>query len=125
MAFDWAEYLKIARFLQEQGGNRLSEEAAFRCAVSRAYYAAFCHARNYARDRHGFSPKYTADDHSLVRRHFQSRRAAGIAIKLDSLRQWRNSCDYSDAVPNLAVLLSSTSTKTGKSYCEMCLRWYT
>ena len=116
MAFDWAEYLKIARFLQEQSGNSLSEEAAFRCAVSRAYYAAFCHARNYARDRHGLTPRYTADDHSLVRRHFQSRKAAGIAIKLDNLRQWRNSCDYNDSVPNIALLLSSALTEAQKVF---------
>jgi len=59
MAFDWREYFKLSQFLQGQGVS-FTQEAAFRCAVSRAYYAAFCHARNYARDRLGFSPNIHA-----------------------------------------------------------------
>jgi uncharacterized protein (UPF0332 family) len=107
MSFDWREYLNLARFLQGQSGSSFIQEAAFRCAISRAYYAAFCHARNYARDRHGFSPNYNSNDHRLVRRHFQNRGISEIATKLDRLRQWRNSCDYDDTVSNVSSLVSS------------------
>jgi hypothetical protein len=72
-----------------------------RSAISRAYYAAFCHARNYARDLHGLRLSYNGDDHSLVRRHFRTRRERGVVSKLDNLREMRNVCDYEDDVPEL------------------------
>ena len=81
-------------------------EISFRNAASRAYYAAFCQARNYARDRHGLMLRYNGDDHSLVRRHFHSRRAKGVSLKLASLRDWRNACDYADDIPALAAMLA-------------------
>jgi hypothetical protein len=74
-----------------------------RSAVSRAYYAAFCHAR----DRHGLTLRYTSDDHFLVKQHFMTRRARGVAAKLDWLRLARNKCDYEDSVANLTVLLAT------------------
>ena len=101
MAFAWAEYLSVAQFIHSQAPAGASQEALLRCAISRAYYAAFCHARNYARDRHGFVPRYNGDDHSLVRRHFSTRRERGVANKLDNLRDWRNICDYEDHVADL------------------------
>ncbi len=103
MCFDWEEYLNLARSLQGQR-NKFTQEAAYRCAVSRAYYAAFCYARNYARDRQGYSPKYNSKDHRLVRKHFKSRGMIGIADMLRELRQWRNNCDYNDSVYNISTM---------------------
>lgn len=40
--FNWAEYLRLA----EELANRHGDEAAQRAAISRAYYAAYCSARN-------------------------------------------------------------------------------
>ncbi len=114
MAFDWREYLKLARFLQKQGGNGFTQEAAFRCAVSRAYFAAYCHARNYAHDRLNFSPAYDARDHTRLRKHFQRQGVAEIATKLDRLRQWRNSCDYEDEVSDISHLLKSAIDQAQK-----------
>jgi len=42
MSFDWSEYLDIARELAGQATASSSAEAKKRCAISRAYYAAFC-----------------------------------------------------------------------------------
>ena len=88
-----------------------------RCAVSRAYYAAFRHARNYARDNYGFSPRYDPRDHEDVRREYAN--AAGkmkaeskheevlkIAWQLNNLRQWRNYCDYKDHFPGLTTMVT-------------------
>jgi hypothetical protein len=100
MTFTWAEYLNLAQALAAPAtfnAATLSAEALARCAISRAYYAAFCHARNYARDRHGLSPRYNGDAHSLVKRHFLQRRAQGVAYKLERLRSLRNECDYTEA----------------------------
>ena len=104
MSFDWREYLNLALFLQRQR-NSFTQEAAYRCAVSRAYYAAFCYARNYARDRQGYSPKYAGEDHQFVRNHFRDRGMVKIARMLDRLRHWRNSCDYDDSVPNISSII--------------------
>ncbi|MDP2897307.1 MAG: hypothetical protein Q8Q12_12265 [bacterium] len=105
MAFDWKEYLELSRFLAGETATTPGEQAAHRSAVSRAYYAAFCHARNYARDRHGFSPEDTAKDHSRVRDHFRARGSVELARRLDSLRRWRNDCDYKDTVVSLPRIL--------------------
>ena len=107
MPFNWREYLELARFLQGQGGSTFSQEAAFRCAVSRAYYAAFCYARNYARDNLTFPPKYGPEDHIYLKEYFRVRamQFPGIALKLDSLRQKRNRCDYEDSINNPTALL--------------------
>ena len=107
MSFDWKEYLALAHSLQQHAAAGLNQEAALRSAVSRAYYSAFCHARNHARDRHGLNLRYTGDDHFLVKQHFMIRRARGVAGKLDWLRHARNKCDYEDSVTSLATLLSS------------------
>jgi hypothetical protein len=42
MGFDWRRYLDVARMLAED-----SREEAKRAAISRAYYAAFGHAKSY------------------------------------------------------------------------------
>jgi len=100
MAFDFRDYLPLARTL-----DSMATEAARRSAVSRAYYAAFCHARDYAARHLGFTPSYDVNDHWRLREHLRSRhetKRTGIASGLDSLRTWRNECDYDAQVSNLA-----------------------
>jgi hypothetical protein len=99
MGFDWSAYLRLAEFLSTLPHGPL-EEASKRSAVSRAYYAAFCHARNYARDELRFVPTYRAQDHAEVRAWLQRQgtsRTADAAVRLQSLREYRNHCDYRDS----------------------------
>jgi hypothetical protein len=103
MSFHWAEYLELARFLERQADG-VSREAALRCAVSRAYYAAFCHARNYARDRLSFRPRGDGSDHGRVREHLRNTRFRRVCLKLNDLQQWRSRCDYDDSVENLPMI---------------------
>lgn len=112
MVFNWSEYLDVARCLVGQG-NEPTQEAAYRCAVSRAYYAAFCHARNYARDRHGFKPT-RKDIHRRVRRHFEKKGMFHIADKLWDLSRWRNDCDYEDIVAKTSLLPTSAINEAQK-----------
>jgi hypothetical protein len=113
MAFDWKEYFHLARFLSQFGAG-FTQEAVFRSAVSRAYYAAFCYSRNYARDRQGFSPTHTSKDHERVRTHFKKQGRADIARHLETLRQWRNRCDYNDIVSDVSSLLQSAIARAQK-----------
>lgn len=115
MSFDWREYLTLAQFLHENGIAGCSKEASERAAISRAYYSAFCHARNYASNKLGFAPQGSGRDHQLLISHFgvieQANSAlVGIADNLDELRGWRNDCDYDD---NVAVITDLNSLVEG------------
>jgi hypothetical protein len=97
MAFNWKEFLDLAIALQI-GRSDYPHDAALRFAVSRAYYAAYCIARDYARDKEGLSLANMPSDHSLVRRHYLRHGRDDLASELDDLRQWRNVCDYEDEI---------------------------
>jgi len=100
MAFDWREYLTLARDLQAGRASSVSQEAIDRCTISRAYYAAFGRARNFAELRLGFPEMEEADVHGKLIRHLRPRRTWGhVATKLAALRLWRDQCDYDAELP--------------------------
>jgi hypothetical protein len=106
MRFDWRQYLELAKVLSKNI-TAATLEATQRSSISRAYFAAFCCARNHARDTQGFIPTNTADDHWKLRAHYRAHKRREIATDLDRLRQWRNDCDYVDSVSNLQTLQKS------------------
>lgn len=114
MPFDWREYLELARELIGRAGSGYSEEAAKRSAVSRAYYAAFCWARNYAEANWGFRRTGGAEDHKRLREHLRRQSRMQLASNLNRLREWRNTCDYDDEVPNLGRFVQSAIRIAGK-----------
>jgi uncharacterized protein (UPF0332 family) len=108
MSFDWAEYLDLAKELAQPSPASVLQEASLRSAISRAYYGAFCRARNHLR---ALSPHLVfptgAEIHGFVRDRFRSRpelMSKAIAAHLERLRDWRNDADYDDSVPNLQSL---------------------
>jgi hypothetical protein len=109
--FDWRDFLALAERLGDSPvGSTVSiivDEAAQRSAVSRAYYAAFCHARVYAVQRLGFVPTNSPNDHGRLRAHYRARRMYLVASRLDRLRLQRNFCDYDDMVPLLPGIVPS------------------
>jgi hypothetical protein len=100
MPFDWVEYLALARFLHGQAGSGTSPEAAHRGSVSKAYYAAFNYARQYATRFLGFVPRTRVEDrsqdHGRLRAHLIQRRRRRVGDTLHGLRDLRNDCDYVD-----------------------------
>ncbi len=104
MPFDWRNFLDLAKELSTHSATDPLQEARERSAVSRAYYGAFCWARDYARESTGFQPTGDADDHTLLRQHFEKSGQTQLASRLNRLRQWRNLCDYKDEVRNLKSL---------------------
>ena len=120
MIFDWHEYLDIARFLHQNVDkyDQITQESAYRSAISRAYFAAYCHARNYAQDKFGFIPKENSDDHAGVRKEFirKGRAFANIPPILDTLRHWRNECDYQDALDNTSEIVQDAIDKSQKIF---------
>ena len=106
MRFDWNDYLDLAQRLEELIDG-CGEDACRRSAVSRAYYAAYCLARNYAIEMFNFPPSPKSDrykDHGLVRDIFKDKGVIDVSSGLDDLRHWRNDCDYEDEVPYLLHL---------------------
>ncbi|KAF5436823.1 hypothetical protein C5S35_07295 [Candidatus Methanophagaceae archaeon] len=70
MMFNWSGYLDLAKELAGQTAGQATEEAKLRSSASRAYYAAFCRARNYLRDE-GCSIPPTGIAHVIVRDEFK------------------------------------------------------
>lgn len=96
MSFDWKHLVEVSRLLEyeaKKAPNRA--EALHRSAVGRAYYGAYCYARNYAEKYLGYVVKDFGDDHGALRNHLKKSRRAGDASRLDALRQMRNEADYS------------------------------
>lgn len=104
MAFDWRQLLDCAHDLKLQAAKGSAHaEALQRSAVSRAYFSAFCHARNYAQSFLKYHPKDDERDHGALRAHLKSKRRQGDAERLERLRQWRNDADYLNELPWIDV----------------------
>jgi uncharacterized protein (UPF0332 family) len=99
--FKWAHYLLQAKALQvdpespDLGGLR---QASFRSATSRAYYAAYNCALDFAKHE-GFQP--TEDSHGEVWGYFKTGASNGdrvwIGRNLKKLYQHRKDVDYREA----------------------------
>ena len=104
MSFDWREYLDLARLLVDQPKKGFTREAGLRSATSRAYYAAFCTARNVAQQQLYFVPTGGPRDHISLKQYLADLGMMQPANMLDEMRQWRNKCDYDDHVRDLERL---------------------
>lgn len=118
MPFDWKEYLEIAKHLQEQGNKDFHAEASFRNAVSRSYYSAFCHARNYAKNQFGFLPNYDHKDHIEVREFYKKYQRdptiRNTHLLLKRLHVMRKNCDYDDEIGDPSDMASYAIQISGK-----------
>jgi hypothetical protein len=100
MSFDWRNLLDLARQMEHDAAKAPTNvEALCRSAVSRAYFGAFCHARNYAESFLNYQPKQDERDHGSLRAHLKGKRRQGDADRLERLRQWRNDADYLNDLP--------------------------
>jgi uncharacterized protein (UPF0332 family) len=97
--FDWNSYTKLAKSLVKYTKRSTISEAYFRSAASRAYYASFHMAEEYATKKLRYRPtKFNA--HSTLIQFFK--RNPDITLKtigteLDSCRKDRNTSDYDTA----------------------------
>ncbi len=104
MSFDWEKYLTLADSLYHNCGTFSHREACLRAAVSRGYYAAFCSARNLARDNDNLRLDNTGRDHGTVKSFYRNTsdpQRQRVGILLGRLRDYRNKADYVDALPQL------------------------
>ncbi len=110
--FDWCQYLVLARELN--GEDKIADkEAKLRSSISRAYYAAFCKARNYLINvEHDpvvtdCERRYDCNIHSRVINAFKNDYDGSrqqIGKDLFDLRTDRNKADYENKIRNLEGL---------------------
>lgn len=101
MSFSWLDYYRLAERLRSENQDSPLYYAHLRCSISRAYFAAFCIARNYLINNHGQKFDGVAEDHVAVRNYFYDHRRQNIADELDHLRIARNKADYDDVMEGL------------------------
>ncbi len=115
MSFDWEQYFDLADWLLKNPATAASEEASLRSAISRAYYAAFCSARNFAREQSGLTLKNDPKDHQRVALHFQNakdRDRRQIGFWLGRLREQRREADYDNERPGLPAVAQNAVADT-------------
>lgn len=120
MNFDWADFLTLADALVRDPNSPGPEEASLRSAISRAYYAAFCSARNFACAKDGLVlPRPRAPEvHGLVRDHFEAshdRARRKIGTDLNRLRDYRNRADYDDVLIRRPISLAQSSVAVARN----------
>jgi len=104
MSFEWNHYLDLAYDLTTSENANINQEAAQRCAISRAYYAVFCKSRNYLRDIDNDINLNSSSVHFLVSQKFEQSKDTTrkrIGVNLSRLRKLRNKADYQDNFSNL------------------------
>jgi uncharacterized protein (UPF0332 family) len=104
---DWFRYHDLA---QVWAGN--NEDAFKRSAVSRAYYAMFCTARNELRDNiDEYHPPECGSEHMYVWNSYREDRhprgTRQIGVLGNRLRRYRNRADYDDVIVDLSDLVDS------------------
>lgn len=102
--FDWAEYYGLAK-----NWFRHPEEAYQRSAVSRAYYAGFCIARNRL-IQEGENIPESGEAHLVVWNTFGTSpdpKRLFISENGDRLRRLRGRADYVDQIHNLPRFVST------------------
>jgi uncharacterized protein (UPF0332 family) len=105
MSFDWSHYLTVARIFCDEAPGKPLQEALYRIAISRAYYALYCSTRNKMRSRMKFSKSASA--HKKLADELQkssNRDKRLIGTWLQRYRIKRNRADYDDSYVSKAGL---------------------
>ena len=110
MAFDWKNYLELARSLQKLNVSRAGiQEASHRTAVSRAYYAIYNITLDFAEKNLKYARFLNAEagrNHGELKRHyFKQDKYKKISRILGRMHDNRILCDYDDSASNIKPLL--------------------
>ena len=104
MDFNWSEFYRFAAYLNNDDSFDC-QEAVQRTIVSRAYYAAFCMAKEAIEHKCKISFQKSADTHERVRFEYKKQGRSDISDTLTELRRFRNMCDYEKDIKNLHSLV--------------------
>ena len=112
-------FVDLAAFLKQlaQTADVQNQEPLLRTVISRAYYGAFGHARQYAEARRGFKPRGEAEDHKQLARVFTGK-FGQVANRLTELRQMRNKADYEEDPPVQWELASEAALRDARKIID-------
>lgn len=119
MTFDWGQYLVVARDLEAKVVPTCIDEARQRAAISRAYYAAFCAAREHLRRKGDAAAEEVIAAHAAVAKAFKFNfgkdgNYTTIGRLLLTMSEVRKRADYESEFPDLAanvtVIFSNADT---------------
>jgi uncharacterized protein (UPF0332 family) len=105
MSFSWKDYLALAKTLRD------GDEASKRSAISRAYYAAFCYARDRLKSSGIPVPTTGAAHERVAELYGYSSDFDSLEIKKTLTREKivRNSADYDNVFSSGENLAASTA----------------
>jgi len=110
MSFDWKEYFDLGLFMHGLNPQNFTQEAAYRCSVSRIYYSCYHLAYDYALSNLHYTPFIGTEsgrNHRGVRDAFLVNFPV-ISRKLNDLHRRRKQCDYDDTVQGLTMIVNSS-----------------
>ena len=117
MSFKWSDFLVVADVLTQDASDLPYNEAFYRIAISRAYYAAFCTMRNFLRDKGELLPSDKGDVHNEIidwlRKSNDSERKT-MGNRLNQLRAARNSADYEDVFYGIPKTVAEQTIQSAK-----------
>ncbi|MBN1580543.1 MAG: HEPN domain-containing protein [Anaerolineae bacterium] len=101
MTFDWLDYRELASRLTRDPDTPGPQEAVWRTAISRAYYAALNYARAFAEEQDDDLAKGESSTHYAIRNWFKRKGRTGREIfnTLEEFQQLRQNADYDDLLP--------------------------
>lgn len=115
MSFDWEGYLKLAKILSSDPEVNPLDEARYRTAISRAYYAVFQIAKDFLRDKDYQRNIPREHVHQFVREKFITHSLGGnyhkIGRNLEDLNHKRNNADYEPMFADLPAIARRTVRK--------------
>jgi uncharacterized protein (UPF0332 family) len=101
MSFDWTHYYTLADALSEKPNDESSgnKEAAYRSAVSRAYYAALHTGKHFLVNKYHLDAESDlAYLHEAVPKALEKRGHSRIGKNLQRLKKERRKADYEDHI---------------------------
>ena len=107
MTFDPLKLLGLCKSLSK-GVSNVDSETIARTIISRAYYSAFLHAREYLRANFNIHFRGTGDDHTIVESQLMRKVDRHLGSVIRNLRENRNAADYD--------LNNPAWCKTGRRY---------
>jgi len=114
MSFDWSHYLIIAKKIFDETDENICKDANLRCAISRAYYAAFHLARLKLHEKWNIVVSRDSTAHKEVKEYYQQKNMKMIAVNLERMRIDRNKADYYDMVKDLQAVTQETLKRANK-----------
>jgi len=126
MPFNWYDFYRLSIFLNSPLPSIVSfREAALRTATSRAYFAAYGAATEFAKSKLGFTSSRfdPSEDHKKLREWFQGSGKDLLARKLQKLRMWRNDSDYKKVIDDPQWLAKGAIRLCSDLFRELNSSW--